>query len=342
MKPQRMLAILLVIVAAACDGEQADPGTAGTVTESQTGTSSTTEPERYETSIRLAWLPDMAEAGIFVAQDKEFFKKHGLEVDIRSGGFGLDPIKLVATGSDDFGVGGAGNLLLAKERGIPVKAIAAEFQQTPVVFVTRNPEIANFAAFRGRRIGVQTGADTEIIYRALLKANDMTPKDVTEVRIEYDMSPLLTGAIDVLPGYVTNQPVVLRKRGEKVREISPRAEGVQYYGNVFFTSDEMLAEHPEIVRRFVDAVVEGWQYALKHKDDTVKIMMKHVKQDYDTLSRSYDAMLPYVRTPEGVPLLSMSQKKWQQTYDVLVANDLARKRISPHIAYMDEFVEVRP
>ena len=65
-------------------------------------------------SLRLAWVFDMAEVGILVAKEKGFFQKEGLDVTIEPGGFGLDPIKLVAAGSNDFGIGGAGNLLLAR------------------------------------------------------------------------------------------------------------------------------------------------------------------------------------------------------------------------------------
>ena len=67
-------------------------------------------------SLRLAWVYDMAEVGIFVAKDKGFYEKEGIDLEIKPGGFGLDPLKLVAAGSDEFGVGGAVNLLLARER----------------------------------------------------------------------------------------------------------------------------------------------------------------------------------------------------------------------------------
>src|ERR1035441_5991968 len=114
-------------------------------------------------SLRLAWVYDMAEVGIFVAKDKGFYEKEGINLEIKPGGFGLDPLKLIAAGSDTFGVGGAVNLLLAREKGMPLVAIAAEFQHTPVGFIVRKDSgIKNFPGFRGRKVGVQTGADTEI------------------------------------------------------------------------------------------------------------------------------------------------------------------------------------
>ena len=57
-------------------------------------------PERIK--LRLAWVPDMAEVGVFVAKENGFFAREGLDVTIEPGGFGLDPIKLVATGQNQM------------------------------------------------------------------------------------------------------------------------------------------------------------------------------------------------------------------------------------------------
>ena len=81
--------------------------------------------EAKSVSLRLAWVYDMAEVGIFVADRKGYFREEGLNVKIEPGGFGLDPIKPVAAGTNDFGVGGAGNLLLARAQGVPVVAFGA-------------------------------------------------------------------------------------------------------------------------------------------------------------------------------------------------------------------------
>ena len=158
------------------------------------------EPKTLEAvSIRLAWVYDMAEVGVLVAKEKGHFAKEGLDVSIQPGGFGLDPIKLVATGTNDYGVGGAGNLLLARAQGVPIVAFAAEFQNTPVGFITHKESgITTFAGFKDKRVGIQTGADTDVLYRALLVNNNMTSSDVREVPIQYDMSPFVNGQIDVV------------------------------------------------------------------------------------------------------------------------------------------------
>lgn len=164
--------------------------------QAEIGTESETEKKLETIKFRLAWIVDMAEVGVFVAKEKGHFAKEGFEVIIEPGGFGLDPIRLVASGSNEYGIGGAGNLLLARGQGVPVVAIAAEFQNTPVGFITRKDSgLTAFKDFKGKRIGIQTGADTDVLYRALLAMNGMTSKDVKEIPLQYDMSPFVSNLI---------------------------------------------------------------------------------------------------------------------------------------------------
>lgn len=293
-------------------------------------------------SLRLAWVFDMAEVGILVAKEKGFFQKEGLDVTIEPGGFGLDPIKLVAAGSNDFGIGGAGNLLLARAQGVPIVAIAAEFQNTPVGFVThKDSKIIAFVGFKGKRVGIQTGADTDVLYRALLAKNAMTPKDVKEVPIQYDMGPFVNGLIDVLPAYVTNQPIILKGKGLDTNVITAASQGLSYYGNVFFTTEEMLHKKPELVGRFVRAVRAGWADALVNKADAIAALKKHTQEfDPRDLDQIYDAVMPFIRPDEKeVPLLGMSQARWENTAQVLVSAELLKQAPDLSAAYTLQYIE---
>lgn len=298
------------------------------------------EQPAQNVALRLAWVPDMAESGVFVAREKGHFAAHGLRVEIHPGGFGLDPFKLVAAGSDQFGVGGAGNLLLARERGVPVVAIAAEFQSTPVGFITRRDSgIVSFPQFRGKRVGIQTGADTDVLYRALLAKHQMTKADVVEVPIQYEMTPFVSGQIDILPGYVTNQPITLRANGVEVNVITASSQGLTYYGNVFFTSEDMIRQNPDTVRRFVAALADGWQQALSNKADAISSLQAFTKDfKVNELELIYDAVMPFVRPDGNAPVLGMERSRWDSTYQVLKGAGLSSNPMPTDKAYTTEFL----
>ncbi len=90
------------------------------------------EPD--EISVRLKWIANASFAGDIVAYEKGIFEKNGLNVTIYEGGFNLDPIKLVASGSDDIGLAGPERVMLAQEEGLPLVIVAVVFQSSPVVF----------------------------------------------------------------------------------------------------------------------------------------------------------------------------------------------------------------
>ena len=277
-------------------------------------------------SLRLAWVYDMAEVGIFVAKDHGFYDQEGLDLEIKPGGFGLDPFKLVAAKSDTFGVGGAVNLLLAREKGLPIVAVAAEFQETPVGFVSRkNSGIANFPDFKNRKIGVQTGADTDTIYRALLNRFSMTSKDVQEVPIQFDPTPFVTKQIDVLPAYVTNQPITLKNQGIDTNVITAKSQGMTLYGNVYFTTQDTLGNDPELVAKFLRATRKGWDLALSSPKDAIASIKVRSKDFSDAdLQKIHAAVVPFIRPSEpGIRVLGMAPDKWKLTHDALRASGLS-------------------
>lgn len=271
-------------------------------------------------SLRLAWVYDMAEVGIFVAKDQGLYEKEGIDLEIKPGGFGLDPFKLVAAGTDDFGVGGAVNLLLAREKGMPLVAVAAEFQETPVGFIVRKDSgIKNFTDFRGKRVGVQTGADTDTLYRALLMKNGMTSDDVKEVPIQFDPKPFVSGQIDVLPGYVTNQPITLANQGIETNVITAASQGLSIYGNVYFANESTLNGNPDLVKRFLRATEAGWKLAMQNPELAIAAIKKR-SDDFSEadLRKIYAAVMPFINADtQSVPLLGMTEGRWTATYGVL-------------------------
>lgn len=278
-------------------------------------------------TLRLAWLYDMAEVGIFVAEDAGFYAEEGLAIEVKPGGFGLDPFKMVAAGSDTFGVGGAVNLLLAREKGLPVVAIAAEFQDTPVGFIAHaDSGIKTFADFVGKRIGIQTGTDTDTLYRALLKHHGMDAAQMQEVPIQYDPKPFVAGRIDVLPGYLTNQPITLANRGIPTQVITAKASGLDIYGNVYFVTEATLQNQPEVVAAFLRATRRGWELALSSPEAAVAALRKRAPDFEEAdLHRIHAAVTPFIQAPDAPDsLMQMTAERWQSTAAVLHAAGLSK------------------
>lgn len=145
----------------------------------------------------------------------------------------------------------------------------------------------------------------------------------------------------MLPGYVTNQPITLQSKGVETTVISAKSEGLNYYGNVFFTTEKTLRENPEQVRRFVRALHAGWQDALDNKADAIAAIHKNTK-DFDPkdLDKIYDAVTPFIRPDEkDVLLLGMTPVRWENTAKVLQDAGLIKGQIDLTGAYTLQFIQ---
>ena len=130
--------------------------------------------------MRLQGIPQWQFAGYIVALRKGYYADAGLEVTLNPGGPDLVPLPLVAAGSDTFGSTGADTVLLAREQGIAVVALATWFQASPVAFMVHaDSGIAGPQDFPGRRVAMFYGDNVETEYLALLAATDVDRSRIT-------------------------------------------------------------------------------------------------------------------------------------------------------------------
>ena len=95
-----------------------------------------------------------------------------------------------------------------------------------------------------------------------------------------------SGKADAMVAYSTNEPFVLDQLGAPYQTFSPRAYGIDFYGDNLCTSAQQVTAHPERVRAFRAASLKGWQYALSHKEEIVDL----IRRKYSA-QKSRDALL---------------------------------------------------
>ncbi len=104
------------------------------LTKSKNGAKNDQVPlkEASKVSLRLKWLDQAQFAGYYLAKSRDLYRNGGLEVTINPGGPEIAPVQMVVSNVDQFGITGADQILLAREKGIPVVALAVIYKNTPV------------------------------------------------------------------------------------------------------------------------------------------------------------------------------------------------------------------
>ncbi len=243
--------------------------------------------------MQLGWLGGGNQLGEACAQQLGYFADEGLDFHIQPGGPNNDGIAIVASGRYEVGqVSSSPSLMLAASQDIPVKCFAVSAQKHPYAFFSlpKNP-VRQPADFRGKRVGLQ--ATGVILLRALLAKNNIDPKDVQIVIIGSDMTPLLTGQVDVVTGWLTNT-TALKVLGPDRIALRLWDCGVHLYANPYYATAETLAGKRDLPTRFLRAAARGWGFAYANRDQAIRLLLKEFPNlDAEDERAAADVMLSY-------------------------------------------------
>jgi len=295
--------------------------------------------ELEKVSIRLKWLNQAQFAGFYYADKAGYYKDEGLDVTLNAGGVDFPAVQMVAGGSDHFGITGADQILLAREKEIPIVALAVIYRKSPfVLFSLKESGIDTPQELVGKKVGVKLGGNEELTYRALLKNAGVDSTRVEEIPVKFDITPLLTKQIDVWPGYAINEPITAEEQGHPVNLIWPSDYGVNLYADTLFTSEEMIRTKPDVVRKVVEATVKGWEEALENPEQAVIYTLQYS----DKLTREHEtkmmnASIPLVK-PDSNPVGFMDRAVWVAMQDLLLKQGFMKQVVDIDKAFTTEFL----
>ncbi len=232
------------------------------------------------TTIRFAlgYIPNIQFAPVYVAIEKGYFAAEGLEVEIVH----MDENQaaaLVGAGELQFAVVSGEQVLLARAQELPVVYVAAWYQQYPVSVVALAEQgLRAPADLRGLTIGLPGLYGANYIgWRALLYAGGLGDADVTLDSIGYTQIEALTSGRDpVVCTYIANEPVQLRSLGYEISELRV-ADYVDLAANGLLTNEATIADNPELVRRMVNAFLNGLLDASADPAEAYRISLAYVE-----------------------------------------------------------------
>jgi ABC-type nitrate/sulfonate/bicarbonate transport system substrate-binding protein len=289
--------------------------------------------------VRLKWLHQAQFAGFYTAKEKGFYSAKRLDVSLEPGGMDFPAVQMVSSGSEDFGVTGADQILLAREKGVPIVAVAVVYRKSPFCyFALKSSGITKPHDFVGKSIGVKLGGNEELTYRAMMRKAGVDMKAVNETPVKFDMTPLFTGQVLAWPGYSINEPILAQEKGFELSYIWPADYGVNLYADTLFTTEAMIRDKPDLVERFVAATIEGWDYAVAHQDEAVRFTLKQsdkLKTDHEAAMMK--ASVPHLK-PDEKPIGSMEKAKWEEIQALLLDAGFTKKPVNIDSAFTTRFL----
>jgi putative hydroxymethylpyrimidine transport system substrate-binding protein len=264
----------------------------------------------------LDFFPNADHAGIYAAP----FKRHGLDVSIRTPSDPSAPLKLLAAGKADLAVSYEPEVLRARDKGLPVVAVAA-LVRVPLTSIVSLPRagIRTASDLRGKTVGT-AGIDYQSAY---LKA--VAPVGVKERNVGFDLVPaLVSGKVDaVLGAYWNYEAVQLRQKGRSPRVIRIEQAGVPTYDELVIVANERdVRDHADRIRKFLAALAEGTAALDAHPADA--LLKANPELDARLQRASVQATLPYFKPAAGHPYGYMDPGAWRRFTTFMHSNGLLK------------------
>ncbi len=295
----------------------------------------------YRARNRLKWLAYSAYIDAYIGRERGIYEKYSLDIDVHEGGPQIDATKLVAAGTDTFGIEGGDQVLVAQDKGLDIVVVMAIMQRSPAGFLVKSDSgITSVSDFPGRAMRVIPGHNTEIEYRTVFHRLGLNRDTVEEIVNFSELTLFRSGVVDIEPIYIVNQPPMLRVRGEVGFQIvDPKIDGIQPYGNVYFVRRELIEQNPKLVQSFVSASIDAWEYAFANPEDSVKALVQAVPRlSVDIETERLKDTRQFIERPDG-RIGMMEASRWEQSIDDLFQAGIIMRRLDSSTVFTNKFVE---
>ena len=304
-KTPRMLTAALAIAAlavalAACGEKQED-------------LNAPAEPTKLDLALDFYVNPD--HAGIYMTLQNGYFERAGLDVRPRVPSDPSAPIKEVAAGRAELGISYEPEVLLAREQGLDVIAIAALVDE-PLTSLISLPAggVGKPADLSGKTVAT-AGIPYQTDYlETILAGAGLSISDVSQVDVGLNLLPALLGgqADAILGGFRNVEGVDLAARGANPSVVPVNELGVPTYDElVLIAKRSEIDQSAEMLRLFISALAKGTKDAVADPGAAANAVLKAGEGLDPALTRAeIDATVPLLEKSEGESFGQLSAEEW--------------------------------
>jgi len=296
--------------------------------------------------IAMGYIPNVQFSPYYIAEEMGFFLEEDLEVTFDYG-MSTDIMTLVAGGHVDFGISDGDQVIIARDRGIPVKVVYTMYVKYPVGIVSfQEKGLTSVRSLEGRKVGTPGPYGSNYIgLQVLLHSAGMKLEDIDLEFIEYtQVESLLTNRVDAAVVFINNEPVVLRNMGRKVNLVEAYRVTSMVSASVI-VGEKLLKERPDLVKKFTTAVSRASSYILQNREDVLPLLKPYMptltEKNMDINRKVLLASLELWMDEDIVRhgLGYTTEDDWQQAIDTLFELGMINNRISPEQCFTNSFLD---
>ena len=294
-----------------------------------------------DVTVILDYIPNTNHTGMYVALDRGYYADAGLNVRI------IEPTEgatntLVAMGKGDFGIAYQEDVTLARAMAepLPIRAIAALIQHNTSGFVSwAGKGITSVKDFAGKTYAGWGGPGEEAVLRAVMEAEGLDFSTLNMVISDGNFTALEKD-VDLMWFFEAWDMVICQLNNFElnyipVRDLDPRLD---YYTPVIITNEDMIANHPDTVKAFLEATRRGYMDAIADPDGCAAVLNSYAP-DYtpEMLAMSQEYLADkYMEDTDRWG--EMKQSVWDGYTDFMVEAGLLEAPIDASELFTNDFL----
>jgi len=248
------------------------------------------------------WIPSGEHAMYYGAWSKGIYAKHGIDITITRGYGSGDTVTKVAAGAADFGVADIAAVMTARARtNVPIKTIAVLYNESPhSLFVLKSSGITNFKGLEGKKIGITPGNSHRFYFPEVAKKAGTDPNKLIWTNMDGAAmaAQLIAKNIDAAPFYSIHYYYINKaavKAGQEILPLPFVEVGFKIYAATLITTDKMAQDKPDLVKRFLAASKEAFEWAAANPEEACKLhVVRFPEVELDDCMGSVKAVMKFV------------------------------------------------
>jgi diguanylate cyclase (GGDEF)-like protein/PAS domain S-box-containing protein len=280
--------------------------------------SMTLASELESVSLKLKWKHQFQFAGYYAAIEKGFYRDAGFDVTLIEHQGDSDLFADVISGDIEFGLSDS-SIVVKRLQGQPVVILSTVFQHSPSVLISiKENDILSPFELSGKRVMFQKNADDAAI-QAMLISLGIRQADYELIDHTFEDFALVKSnpPIDVMSAYLSNEPYIYQQAGYDVQIIDPANYGIDFYGDLIYSSERYVSKYPERAIAFKEASLLGWRYALDNPSEVINWLQNKYPSGKTIEALNYEAdVIRKMIASDFVALGSLYSTRFQRIADI--------------------------
>lgn len=292
----------------------------------------------------LDWTPNTNHTGLYVAQEKGYFKDAGLDIEI------VQPPEdgaemLVGSGKAQFGVSFQDSMLPAiiGDDAMPIEACAALIQHnTSGIISLKGKGMDRPKGMEGKKYATWDLPIEKATLKQVIEADggDFSKVELIPSTVTDEVSALQSDTVDAIWIFYGWAGVATEQAGLETdyfafKDIDPVFD---YYTPVIIGNSDWMKDNPDAAKAFLEALKKGYEFAIDNPEEAADILLKYAPElDKDLVVASQKYLAKEYKS-EVERWGYIDPVRWNAFYNWINENKLADTEIPENTGFTNDYL----